>query len=148
MRKQMRRRPEVERLESMTLLSGVAAHAATPTIPHPLVLSGSIHGSLLAKGASKTSGVVNASGTFPLAGKLTFKGSLAASATGSETGSLTATSTKLGKLFVTVNLTRSATSFTGTYQVTGGTGAFANESGSGNVQGTFTKTGKLNATFG
>jgi hypothetical protein len=151
MRSLKHRRPEVEALETMTLLSGMAGEAlpavaalkATPVVPHPLVLAGSIHGTFKLKGGEVT---INASGSFGSFGKVTFTGSLALATATSENGTLTATSTKLGKLFVTLHETLSGTSASGTYTITGGTKAFAGETGSGVVSSTFTAS-KFTSTF-
>jgi hypothetical protein len=137
MRKQLRRRPEVEGLEAMTLLSGmmgvasqaVEALAKTPALPNPLDLTGTLSGTVTEKGHGET---IKAAGHLSPIGKVSFSGP----ATGfSSSGGLTnlAIPGKAGKLFVSLNLTPAGTSLSGTYTITGGTKTLAGETGSGKV---------------
>jgi len=130
MRKTMRRRPEVEALESMMLLS-------------TLVLSGSDHGTYQIKGTEETtkgSGSVSPLGHVTTAGK----------SIGVGAGAVTLTS-KTGKLFLTDHLTLSGIgSFSGTFTITGGTKAFAGDTGSGKLQSAFSGSathGKYTLTY-
>jgi hypothetical protein len=154
MRKRTRRRPEVETLESMTLLSGitvaaehpVAALAKTPSFPNPLILNGTLHGTLTAKGSSE---LLKASGNLKPIGKVSFSGSEPASTTGVLPSTLVVP-VKTAKLFMSLNLKTTGTTATGTYNVTGGTKFLANERGSGNLTVTLLSISspvKFTATF-
>jgi hypothetical protein len=149
MTKSKHTRPDIEALESMTLLSGiagaslpaVAALKAAAAVPNPLDLAGSIHGAFKAN-ATGGGSARNASGSVQPLGRLTFTGSLSAG----DAGTLTGTSTKLGKLFVMFQVTPAGQSLTGTYTITGGTKSLAGETGSGVI--TVNTTGKgFSATF-
>jgi hypothetical protein len=145
MRKAMKRRPEVEGLESMTLLSGVAGtvHDAVK-IPNPVHLVGTIKGSFAA--TSATSGAIkNLSGTLKPFGHISGRKAIPISLTGGQQN-LTLTS-PAGNLTFTANLKGTAqTGFLGTYTVIGGTKALTGESGSGNLAVSLTAT-KFTATF-
>src|SRR5947209_7150962 len=108
MRKKTHRRPEVERLESMTLLSGMAgmAHqaAAPVTFPHPLSLTGTVSGTLKTKGAGSSS--VKASGALSPLGQVKLSGGVSGNGTTGEVGNLTVT-TKQGKLLIGFSATPS-----------------------------------------
>jgi len=134
----MRRRPEVELLESMTLLSGVAV-----AFPHPLVLTGSDHGTYQVKATGTTtkgSGSVSPLGHVTTSGKSISGG----------VGTVTLTS-KAGKLFLTEHLRLSGIgSFSGTFTIAGGTKAFAGETGSGTIHSTVSGSathGKYTITY-
>ena len=86
MRKQLRRRPEVEGLEAMTLLSGmtgvahqVEALAKAPTLPNPLHVTGTLTGTLTKKGHGET---IKAAGKLSPIGKVSFSGPATTSVTG------------------------------------------------------------------
>ena len=133
----------------MTLLSGIArTHAVaalvkTAPLPNPLVLTGTINGTLQTKGSHH---LLKVSGNLSPIGKVSF------STTAPPTG-LMATQTSLtiphgtAKLFVGLNLHPSGTSFSGTYTITGGTKNLAHETGSGNVSGALTGSSSFTATF-
>ena len=130
-RRTIRRRPEFESLESMVLLSGVAAagdHAvaalvATKPVTHAAVsLSGTARGTYHSKAGALTT--FTAQGTISPLGKATAKGSIQLS-TG--TGSLTL-STKHGK--VLANLSTTGLGAPVFLTITGGTGQYAAASGS------------------
>jgi len=127
MGKIFKRRPEVERLESMTLLSGMAAAAHSAAIPNPLHLTGSVHGTYQLEGTGSTS---KASGSISPLGHITDSGSVS-HIDGLGTVTMTA---KQGKVFLDLKLRPSGIGFGGTYTITGGTKAFAAETGSGHVQ--------------
>jgi hypothetical protein len=146
MRKTTRRRPEVEALESMTLLSGVsgAVHEAAATVPNPMHLSGTLKGTFVPQGP--TSGLLEkGSGTFnkPF-GKVSLP-TTTISVTGTPQN-LTIRG-KAGSLNLKVELTSTAaTGVSGTYQILGGTGSLASETGSGTVTVSYTGT-KFTAHF-
>jgi hypothetical protein len=135
----------------MTLLSGIAgggayavsALAKTAPLPNPLVLSGTLNGTLQTKGSHH---LLKISGNLSPIGKVSF------STTAPPTG-LTATQTSLtiphgtAKLFVSLNLAPSGPMFSGTYTITGGTKNLANETGSGKVSGVLTGPSSFSATF-
>jgi hypothetical protein len=125
MRKNMGRRPEVETLETMVLLSGGAA------IPNPLHLTGTDHGTYKVTAAGPTS---KGSGSLSPIGKVTASSTEAASGGDNKSVTLTA---RQGKLFLTENFHSTGLGlYAGTYTITGGTKSFAHETGSGSVQAT------------
>jgi hypothetical protein len=141
MSKQIRRRPEVEGLEPMTLLSGmtgVAAHvealAKTPPVPNPIHLTGTLSGTLTKKGHGET---LTAKGNLSPFRKVSFSGPATALNITGGVSNLTIPD-KTSKLFVTLNLTPGGTTLSGTYTITGGTKTLAGETGSGNVTVTVT----------
>jgi hypothetical protein len=146
MRKTRKRHLAVEALESMTLLSGMAgavAHPAAATLPNPLVLSGSVHGSFKPKGL--TSGAINASGNLGF-GKITLKGNVVVPTTSGTPETLTVSTTK-GSVTVNGHVTPTGAGvFSGTYSISGGTKVFAGESGSGSIVVSVSGT-KFTATF-
>src|SRR5207248_2057735 len=96
MRKMRRRCPEVELLESLTLLSGLglAAHQASAPLPNPLPLMGTVHGTFKANAAGSTT--VTGSGVLNPLGKVTkLSGGSVANGTTGGLGNLTV-STKQG----------------------------------------------------
>jgi hypothetical protein len=136
MRKQLRRRPEVEGLEAMTLLSsmGVAPQAIETiakvrTLPNPLTLTGTVSGTVTIKGHGET---IKASGKLSPFGKVSFSGPTTGFNVSGGVTNLTIPE-KAGKLFMSLNLEPSGTSLSGTYTITGGTKALANETGTGDV---------------
>jgi hypothetical protein len=145
MRKTTGRRPEVEALESMTLLSGVsgAVNEAAVKIPNPIHLSGTLKGTFVPQGL--TSGLLEkATGTVKPFGKVSLS-TTAISVTGTPQN-LTIKG-KPGSLNLSVQLTgTAATGISGTYKVLGGTGALAGETGSGAVTVSYTGT-KFTAHF-
>ena len=128
MRKTIRRRPEVETLESMTLLSGVAAAA------HPVAALTSVELSGTVKGTLSASGKVKGSGSLSPVGKITFSGHQTIGVVqGSET-----LSSKHGKISLTTDLRSiGGGSYTGEYTITGGTKSYAGASGEGSLESTF-----------
>jgi hypothetical protein len=151
MRKQMAWRPEVETLESMTLLSGgagvgahaVAALAKPAPLPNPLVLTGTLSGSLQTKGHHH---LLKVSGNLSPIGKVSFS-------TTAPPNGLSGGTTNLSiphgtaKLFVSLSVLPAGTTFSGTYTVTGGTKNLANETGSGAVSVVLTSPSSFSATF-
>lgn len=137
MRKQLRRRPEVEGLEAMTLLSGMAgvvpqaveALAKTPALPNPLNLTGTLSGTLTKKGHGET---IKAAGNLSPIGKVSFSGPATGFSISGGPSNLTIPD-KTAKLFMSLNLTPAGTSLSGTYTITGGTKTLAGEMGSGKV---------------
>jgi hypothetical protein len=141
-------RPEVERLEPVTLLSGIAGEAHAPalaeptagvSLPNPLPLIGSLHGQAH---TGFTSFTATGSGSFRGVGKVTFtvRGFAASpEAPVIDYGVLTVSSKLLGKLFVSYS---SSDGETQVYRITRGTKAFANEMGSGTFAFSNSKHGK------
>jgi hypothetical protein len=127
-----RRRPELESLESMVLLSGMVAaehphHAAAAIfathqpVTHAVVsLSGTARGTYRATGSGFT---FTGTGTVSPLGHSTLKGSLLI-----PTGQLTV-STRHGKVFANLSLPQLGAPVS--YTITGGTGQFAGASGNG-----------------
>jgi len=138
MRKTMRRRPEVETLESMTLLSGVAA------VAHQVVALTSVELLGTVKGALSAGGTLKGTGSLSPVGKITFSGHQTIGAVeGSET-----LSSKHGKISLTTTvLSIGGGSFRGNYTITGGTKSYTGASGEGPLDSTFTGK-KFVATFG
>jgi hypothetical protein len=128
-------RPEVETLESMMLMSGIAgeAHRAAPAttspLPNPLPLTGTIHAVLIRPTIYPT--LVSGSGSLDKIGKVTLNGRLFGSE-GYFPDELqgTLSSTKLGQLSVDVSVPLT-TSGRGDYGIFGGTEAFVGETGMG-----------------
>ena len=123
-----RRCPEVEALDSRTLLSGTAA-AQPVTAFNALQLSGSLHGT--------TSTRPSPTPTFQVSGLLSPLGKVTAAGHGSIT---TVTSpngsfnllTTLGRVFVSTDVAAvGKRSFSGGYKIQGGTQAYAGDAGSG-----------------
>jgi len=137
MRKRLRRRPEVEGLEAMTLLSGmtgvvpqaVEALAKAPALPNPLDLIGTLSGTLTKKGHGET---IKAAGNLSPIGKVSFSGPTKGFNISGGLTNLTIPD-KTAKLFMSLRLTPAAMSLSGTYTITGGTKTLAGEMGSGNV---------------
>ena len=161
MRDRWRRRPQLESLESMTLLSSATtiAHAAAhrvvapmtspaPKLPSPglALLNGTAHGTFFAHGPSPTSGTIYslfASGKVAPVGSTLLVG-------GFQTRGVIASDRSSGtivfeaprgnlflRLFATPGPTASApaaSQYHFTYQVATGSGAFKNVSGSGTVE--------------
>ncbi len=136
----------------MTLLSGMAlaahpavvASAAKTSLPNPLELSGSVHGTFKLKGVS--GGSVNASGNLRPIGKVTVAGKVAILSANTGTETLTISTSKGKVLLSTVVMATGTSSFTGTYTINGGTKAFAGETGSGTIVVSLTAT-KFSSTF-
>ena len=136
MRKQLRRRPEVEGLEAMTLLSGMAgvshqveALAKTPALPNPLNVTGTLSGTLTKKGHGET---IKAAGNLIPVGKVAFSGPAPTTLITGGLSNLTIPG-KIGTLHMSLNLTSAGTTLTGTYTILGGTKALKGETGTGNV---------------
>ena len=134
----MQLRPEVEGLEAMTLLSGMAgmaqqvieAHAKkTPALPNPLHLVGTLSGTLTQKGKGE---FIKASGKLSPVGKTSFSGNEPPTLLTGGASNLVIPGS-IGKVFISLNLTPNGTSSSGTYTITGGTKALAGETGTGNV---------------
>jgi hypothetical protein len=157
MRKVLRRRPEVEPLESLALLSGgmSAAPAALEAlvakskivVPNPLHLSGTVHGTFRQAGQSGTS-TFSGSGSLSPLGKVTVSGSLNIN-TVAQGGQLTLSATQ-GKLKINFNAPNPGQTFSGSYTISGGTKALAGETGSGTITvtlSTIASRGSFTATF-
>jgi hypothetical protein len=126
MRKKVRRCPEVEALDSRTLLSGTAAAQAI-TAFSAMHLTGTVHGTATDRGNPQ----------FHLSGALSPLGNVKDSGHGSIT-TVTSTngsfslSTKVGRLWVATEVAATGNrSFTGSYQILGGTQAYAGDTGAG-----------------
>jgi hypothetical protein len=135
MSKRTERRPEVEALESMTLLSGMAGHgvealAKAPTFPNPLDVTGTLNGTIQTKGTKQ---VLTAKGNLIPIGKVSF----------TQTEHITTLAGGLpdlviphgpAKLFLSIQVTSaSGSTVSGNYTVTGGTKFLTGEMGSGHV---------------
>jgi hypothetical protein len=143
MKKVSRRRPELESLESLTLLSGVEGvvhgHPAVPATvvttasrAHPLTLQGTIAAkSLVTTKRDGTTATISGSGTLRPIGPITLSGTLNFDAQGRQTsGALILVSRGSNKLLA--NLEQSAPgSNQFQYTITGGIKAFLYASGSG-----------------
>lgn len=153
-KKSTRRRPTVESLESMTLLSTVTAgmlHAAKapPVIVAPtpavVVLSGTIHASGKVTGAG--TGTASGSGNLGKVGTASFKVSIDLK----NPPSAVTLTTKHGKLYLAGDNTlfTGSTSGTSHYTITGGTGSYLHATGSGNVSGSYSllRGNKLSITL-
>jgi hypothetical protein len=140
--KPKQRRPEVESLESMTLLSGVAA-MVHPAAPQTLHLVGTLHGTFTStRGAGPSS--VTASGTLTPLGKVNFTGKLPTASLSATSGNVSL-SNKQGKLLIGLNVV----GLSGTYTINGGTKAYAGDTGTGSFSIALisAKNGKFTATF-
>ncbi len=136
-----RRRPEVEGLESMMLLSGAAGAAVPAAVSGPIALTGSDHGTYTTKGFVSMS---KGSGSISPLGHVTDKGS-ASLAVGEGTDTLSA---KRGKLFVDLRVVgRTATGYSETYTIAGGTKEYAGATGSGHAQLSFIPTSTTHGKF-
>ena len=128
-RKRDSTRPELEALETMTLLSGIGlgADAKPPALPNPLNLVGTVKGALTIKGTSPS---LKVTGNLSPIGKVAY--SISGPITSFETGPHSL-SIPVGpaRLFVAFSLKRFGTTEAGTYTVTGGTRTLAGETGSG-----------------
>lgn len=152
-RRKHQRRPEIEALESLELLSGILTvghQEATAMIARGLrpsavtVLSGTAKGKYHVTGGrtmSMFSGTGNVSplGAAKVDGMLNLAGF-------NTTGQLTLTSKKLGEIFLTVKPMGLGPDYT--YQITGGTKSFAGATGSGVTTTTITPSGDATATHG
>jgi hypothetical protein len=156
MRKLFHRRPEVEPLESLALLSGLTGTAHTPleamvskvALPNPLHLSGSVHGTIRMNSGA-TSSTFSGSGSLSPIGKVTASGG--ANITGSNGSGNLSLSGKQGKLNISFNVQTSGQGGSGTYTIINGTKGLAGENGSGTITITLSTTasrGSFNATFG
>jgi hypothetical protein len=143
MRKLKQRRPEVEALEAVLLLSGMAGVHGTAAAPNPLHLTGALHGTFKSRAGG---GSFKGTGSLSPIGHVTVTGSATTGTEAGNTGALKL-SNKQGQTLVSLSGTSTgATSFSGTYTVAGGTKAYAGETGSGSV--TLTLSGKkFSATF-
>jgi hypothetical protein len=156
MRKVFHRRPEVEPLESLALLSTLTVAAHTPpeamvakvALPNPLPLSGSLHGTFRMNGAG-TSSTYSGSGSLSSIGKVTASGG--ANINGSNGSGNLSLSAKQGKLNLSLNFQMAGQGVSGTYTIINGTKGLAGEKGSGTITITLSTTasrGSFNATFG
>ena len=153
MRKMVSRRPVVETLESLTLLSGLggASHhasgraAVVAPLPNPLHLTGSLNGSYTVKGSRPSA---TGSGSVDPLGKVKISGAgLVLGTSGAATLNLPA---KKGKLILRLDLLSTDSGLSGRYTIVGGTRAAAGETGSGLVSVTAagsTSKGRFTATF-
>ena len=144
MRKTMRRRPELETLESMTLLSGMTAVAQQVAAFSPLPLSGSVRGTTATHGTGAP--------TFKVWGALSPLGKVTAAGHGSiatvtgPNGSFSLL-TQLGRVFVATDVASiGKRMFSGSYTIQGGTQAYAGDTGSGSFV-VSDSGGKFFATF-
>jgi len=144
MRKTLQRRPGFEALESMTLLSGLAGAAASIGAPHPIQLTGSIKIEVKFHHPQPTD--MGAGSISPL-GHVTESGGDSMSLIMGDGESITLT-TKTGKIFVTISgLTDTGNGNDGEYTITGGTKAYAGETGSGHVHITYPRQGKFTESY-
>ncbi len=153
MKKSTRIRPVIESLESMMLLSTAVAHVHAVVQPaaHVVVAESTpvvaLHGTL--KGAGKitgTSAAISGSGNLGSVGATTFK----VNANLLNPPSSITLSTKKGNLYLSAasSLVGSGTSGSTTYQITGGTKAYAHATGGGSVLGSYSLVkGKLAVTI-
>ncbi|MFI5457598.1 MAG: hypothetical protein ACHRXM_19320 [Isosphaerales bacterium] len=158
-RRSFRRRLEFESLESMLLLSGIAAtghHAAAVLLAKvaqsssPILLQGTIRGTY--QSASALGGVTRftATGSLTPVGSVTLKGSL--NYTLKTPGGTATISTKHGN--IKANLSTGAVGSPVIYHITGGTGKYVGASGSGEaifttvpIKGKGPAHGKVTITF-
>jgi hypothetical protein len=128
MRKRAGRYPEVEALDSRTLLSGTAA--AQPVAAFiSLQLSGSLHGTTSTRPSPaptfQVSGLVS-----PL-GKVTAAGHGSIATVTGPNGSFSLL-TELGRVFVSTDVVAAGKrSFSGSYKIQGGTESYVGDTGSG-----------------
>ena len=153
----MRRRPEVENLESLTLLSsmvGKAHHAAaalvaTPgtPLPNPLHLSGGANGSYQLRGGSDTARI-NGSGSMGPIGKVRLSGVVTLDGESSGGGNLNV-SNRRGRLTLVITSPTAVgeQGFSATYVIVGGTGSLAGETGSGSFVATLRPNGASRGSF-
>src|SRR5262245_33067420 len=136
-RKKFSRRPELESLETMVLLSGVSVlrHsgvavlvAREPQSSGPILLSGTARGTFRSGRGAGAPTSFSAKGSIGPLGKATLKGSLQFHVA-NPTGSVTLSVKNKGKLFA--SLSTQGLGSPVFYTITGGTGAFAGDSGSG-----------------
>jgi hypothetical protein len=136
MRKTLRRRPEVETLESLPLLSGIAA------APGPLQLAGSLRGSASTQGSP----TFHATGTLGAVGDVTAAGHGSIETVTGPNGSFSFL-TKRGRIFVATDVAPTGRrSFSGDYTIQGGSASYAGETGTGLFAVTYHGS-KFQATF-
>jgi len=126
MRKRARRCPEVEALDSRTLLSATAAAQPVAAFSS-LQLAGTVHGTTTDRGDPRfqLSGVLSPLGNVKDAGH----GSIA---TVTGTNGSFSLSTKVGRLWVATDVAATGKrSFSGDYQILGGTQEYAGDTGAG-----------------
>jgi hypothetical protein len=126
MRKRVRRCPEVEALDSRMLLSGTAAAQPVAAFSS-LQITGTVHGTTSDRGDPRfhLSGVLSPLGNVKDAGH----GSIA---TVTSTNGSFSLSNKLGTLWLATDVVATGKrSFSGAYQILGGTQAYAGDSGVG-----------------
>ena len=151
----MRRRPEVENLESLTLLSsmvGKAHHAAAalvatpgPPLPNPLHLSGGANGSY--QFAAGPTARINGSGSIGPIGKVRLSG--VAPRRRIERRGKRNVSNRRGRLtlVITSQTAVGEQGFSATYVIVGGTGSLAGETGSGSFVATLRPNGASRGSF-
>ena len=137
--KRFHRRPEVESLETMVLLSGVSAveHPGVPAmmvidpqVANPIVITGTAKGTYRSSSAGLTA--FSDKGTLSPLGKVALKGSInygAASPTGAVT--IVSASKKHGK--ITASLSTLGPNQPVFFTITGSSGIYAGDTGSGEV---------------
>jgi hypothetical protein len=142
MRERPRRYPEVETLESVTLLSGVPAAVQPVAAIQSLQLSGSLQGTT----ATRPNPTFQVSGLLSPLGKVTAAGHGSVETVTGPNGSFNLR-TRQGRLFVSTDVASvGKRSFSGDYSIQGGTGAYAGARGSGSF--TVSHTGnRLSAKF-
>ena len=127
MRERPRRYPEVETLESVTLLSGVPAAVQPVAAIQSLQLSGSLHGTT----ATRPNPTFQISGALSPLGKVTAAGHGSVETVTGPNGSFNL-KTRQGRVFVSTDVASTGKrSYAGTYTIQGGTGAYARDQGSG-----------------
>jgi hypothetical protein len=153
MRQRFCRRPEVESLESMVLLSGLSIAqrpGAAALVAHeaqtssPVQISGTAKGTYAAGRAVGAPVHFSAKGSLTPVGRATLTGTLQL-ATASPSGTLTISVKKQGKVFA--SLTTAGLGSPVFYTITGGTGTLAGESGSGEALVTTVPTGRGRGRF-
>jgi hypothetical protein len=143
MPKRSHQRPEVERLDSLTLLSSIAAAAPQVTGIGSMQLTGTL------KGITSTQG----NPTFHATGELSPIGSVKAAGHGSiatvtgPTGAFNLR-TPIGKVYVGTDVESAGKrTYSGEYRIEGGTAAYSGDSGSGSFVVSYTGY-RFIATFG
>jgi hypothetical protein len=137
-RRKNQRRPELEALESVELLSGVATSghhelarlvASESRASVAVVLSGVEKGTYRVRGGGTTA-IFSGKGKVSPLGGTTVSGTLELAAA-STTGQLTIAGGRRGKIFASVNQVAPSTEYI--YEITGGTKSFAGAAGTGIV---------------
>jgi hypothetical protein len=157
MRKLVRRRPEFESLESLTLLSGfaTATHSVAAEVAEratnlgPIVLAGTARGTYRSGATAGSPVTFSATGNISPLGRSTIKGSFQVTVL-NPTGTVVISAGRRGA--VTADLGGTASSNVVRYTITGGSGRFAGATGSGTATITFSSPdaqgrGRYSTTF-